>query len=146
MSGIRWQDHAHSKNITYNSKKTCQRLLQFGWCTDCESKQKAFIERLAQRYPEEYQLPIPDPPHNVKSVRSSLFWYWLFLDDYLINIRMLPIIRRDQDDNIACPMKHAVTMKALMLICLLLLLFSAGSRPFVEFGSHYISLQTKPLQ
>ena len=54
-----------------------------------------------------------DPPHNIKSVRSSLFWYWLFLDDYLINIRMLLIIRRDQDDNIARPMKQAVTMKAL---------------------------------
>ena len=71
------------------------------------------MERLAQQYPEEYQLPIPDPPHNIKSVRTSLFWYWLFLDDYLINIRMLPIIRRDQDDNIARPMKQAVTMKAL---------------------------------
>ena len=51
------------------------RLLQFGWCTDCESKRKAFLERLAQRYPKEYQLPMPDPPHNIKSVRSSLFWY-----------------------------------------------------------------------
>ena len=69
------------------------------------------MERLAQRYPEEYQLPMPDPPHNIKSVRSSLFWYWLFLDDYLINIRMLLIIRRDQDDNIARSM--TVTMKAL---------------------------------
>ena len=108
-SGIRRQDQTQCQN----SKKTCQRLLQFGWCTDCESKQKVFLERLAQRYPEEYQLPMLDPPHNIKSVRSSLFWYWLFLDDYLINIRMLPIMRRDQDNNIARPMKQAVTMKAL---------------------------------
>ena len=113
-AGIReWHPAARPCTQCHNSKKTCQRLLQFGWCTDCESKQKAFLERLAQRYPEEYQLSMPDPPHNIKSVRSSLFWYWLFLDDYLINIRMLPIIRRDQDDNIARPMKQAVTMKAL---------------------------------
>ena len=110
MSGTQWQDHAHSAITT---RRPASDYCSLVGALIAKPKQKAFLERLAQRYPEEYQLPMPDPPHNIKSVRSSLFWYWLFLDDYLINIRMLLIIRRDQDDNIACPMKQAVTMKAL---------------------------------
>ncbi|XP_028514449.1 uncharacterized protein LOC114574924 [Exaiptasia diaphana] len=97
----------------YNANKVCVRLVQLGWTSDCESKQKAFMERLALRYPETFQLPMPDPPHNIKSVRSAVFWYWLFLNNHLINVRMLLVIRRDSNPVISKPMKKAVTLKAL---------------------------------
>lgn len=89
------------------------RLVRLGWSSDCEWKQKAFLERLALRYPEVIQLSMPDPPHNIKSVRSAVFWYWLFLNDRVINARMLLVIRRDSNPAISTPMTKAVTIKAL---------------------------------
>lgn len=96
-----------TKNIT------CYRVLQLGWSSDCESRQKAFMERLFSRYPNTLQFPMPDPPHNIKSVRSSLFWYWLFLDEYLINIRIILAIRRDSNSDISTAVQKSVSLKAL---------------------------------
>ena len=52
----------------YNANKVCARLVQLGWSSDCELKQKAFIERLTLRFPEVIQPPMPDPPHNIKFI------------------------------------------------------------------------------
>ena len=71
------------------------------------------MERLSERFPEPHQLPIPDPPHNLKSVRSAVFWYWLYLEEYLINVRILLVIRRDRNPNVSSAMKRAVSLKAL---------------------------------
>ena len=46
----------------HNKKVEYKKLLQLRWCTDCESKQKAFLERLSARFPDTSQLPMPDPP------------------------------------------------------------------------------------
>ena len=40
-------------------------IVQIGWCSECESKQKAFMERLNERYPNVYALSLPDPLHNI---------------------------------------------------------------------------------
>ena len=71
------------------------------------------MERLSERFPETHQLPIPDPPHNLKSVRSAVFWYWLYLEEYVINVRILLVIRRDRNPNVSSAMKKAVSLKAL---------------------------------
>ena len=60
-----------------------------------------------------FQLPMPDPTHNIKSVRSALFWYWVFLDNNLINLRMLLVVRRDSSPAVSLPMNKAVTIMAL---------------------------------
>lgn len=54
-----------------------------------------------------------DPPHNIKSVRSAIFWYWVFLDNRLINLTMLLVIRIDGDSAVSSKMKIPVTIKAL---------------------------------
>lgn len=90
-----------------------QETLATWLCTDCESKQKAFLERLSSRFPYSFQLPMPDPPHNIKSVPSAIFWYWVFLDNRLINLTMLLVIRGDRDSAVSSTMKIPVTIKAL---------------------------------
>lgn len=71
------------------------------------------MERLSERHPTCYTVPFPDPPHNIKSVRSAMFWYWLLLDKYLVNIRILLVLRRDSNPLISLPMRKAVSLKAL---------------------------------
>ena len=100
-------------NLNFINTRICKRLLQLGWCTVCESKQKAFLERLSARFPDTFQLSMPDPPHNIKSVRSAIFWYWVFIDKRLVNLRMLVVVRRDSSPAVSSPMKSAVTLKAL---------------------------------
>ena len=56
---------------------------------------------------------MPDPAHNVKSVRSSVFWYWLYLDGRLFNLRIILSIRRDSNPLVSSPLKTAVSLKAL---------------------------------
>lgn len=48
------------------------------------------------KYP--YQVPIPDCPHNIKSVRSAEFWHWIEINGYLVNVRLLLLIRRENED------------------------------------------------
>ena len=71
------------------------------------------MERLSERFPETHQLPSPDPLHNLKSVHCAVFWYWLYLEEYLINVRILLVIRRDRNPNVSSAMKRAVSLKAL---------------------------------
>ena len=58
------------------------------------------------KYP--YHVPIPDCPHNIKSVRSSEFWHWIDITGFLINVRLLLLLRRESDE-----MKNSITLKAL---------------------------------
>ncbi|EDO46508.1 predicted protein [Nematostella vectensis] len=53
----------------------CIRLVPLVWCTDCDPKQKSFMNTmLNERSNYPYQVPIPDcRPHNIKSVRSAEF-------------------------------------------------------------------------
>ncbi|KAL9962382.1 hypothetical protein ACROYT_G031481 [Oculina patagonica] len=55
----------------------------------------------------------PDPPHNLKSVRSAVFWYWFYLEEYFINVHILLVVRRDRNPNVSSAMKKAVSLKAL---------------------------------
>ena len=71
------------------------------------------MERLFNLYPDTFQFPMPDPPHNLKSVRSSVFWYWLYLDERLINIRIILAVRKDSNARVSSPVKKAVSLKAL---------------------------------
>lgn len=44
-----------------------------------------------EKYP--YQVPIPDCPENIKSFRSAEFWNWIDIDGYLVNVRLLLLLR-----------------------------------------------------
>ena len=52
-------------------------ILQISWCSECESKQKAFMERLNERYPNVYALPLPDPLHNIPVLVLAISEQWL---------------------------------------------------------------------
>ena len=58
------------------------------------------------KYP--YHVPIPDCPHNIKSVRSAEFWYWIDMSGYLVNVRLLLVLRREKED-----IKKCLSLKAL---------------------------------
>lgn len=61
--------------------KVCTRLFLLVWVTDCDPKQKSFMNSmLADRVKYPHQVPIPDCPHNIKSVRSAEFWHWIDMD------------------------------------------------------------------
>ena len=78
---------------------------------DCDPKQKSFMNSmLADRAKYPYQVPIPDCPHNIKSVRSAEFWHWIDIDGYLVNqvnVRLLLVLRREYED-----IKKSVSLKA----------------------------------
>ena len=63
---------------------------------------------LADRENYPYQVPIPDCPHNIKSVRSAEFWHWIDIDGYLVNVRLLLLLRREDEG-----IKKCVSLKAL---------------------------------
>ena len=88
--------------------KVCTRLFLLVWATDCDPKQKSFMNSmLADRAKYPYQVPIPDCPHNIKSVRSAEFWHWIDIDGYLVNVRPLLVLRREYED-----IKKSVSLKA----------------------------------
>ena len=60
-----------------------------------------------------HQYAYPDTPHNIKSVRSGLFWYWLLLDNFLVCLRLLLVLRKDANLEMRSKMKAAVSLKAL---------------------------------
>ena len=45
---------------------------------------------------------------------TSLFWYWLYLNNDLINVRPLLVLRHDRSPELAKPMWKVVSLKALM--------------------------------
>ena len=90
----------------------CTRLLPLVWSTDCDPKQKTFMNTmLADREKYPYQLPNPDCPHNIKSVRSAEFWHWIDIDGYLVNVRLLLLLRREDEG-----IKKCVSLKALRIL------------------------------
>lgn len=108
-----WHPAARPCSVCHEKKQVCSRLLQLSWCSDCEARQKAFMERLFNLFPDTFQFPMPDPPHNLKSVRSSVFWYRLFLDERLINVRIILAVRKDSNVRVSSPVKRTVSLKAL---------------------------------
>ena len=104
-----WHDLVRPCSQCLEEKKDCIRLCQLGWASDCESKQKAYMERMN----EHHQHAFPDAPHNIKSVRSGLFWYWVLLDNFLVCLRLLLVLRKDANLEMRSKMKAAVSLKAL---------------------------------
>ena len=51
--------------------------------------------------------------HNIKSVRSAEFWNWIDIDGYLVNVRLLLLLRRENEDVYSNPMKMCVSLNAL---------------------------------
>ena len=96
-------------SLCIRKNQVCRRLLPLIWCTDCDPKQESFMINILtdkEKYP--YQFPIPDCPHNIKSVRSAEFWYWIDINGYLVNVRLLLLLRRENEE-----MKKSVSLKAL---------------------------------
>lgn len=52
---------------------------------------------LADRTKYPYPVPIPDCPHNIKSVRSAEFWHWIDIDGYLVKVKLLLLLRRGHE-------------------------------------------------
>ena len=51
----------------------CLRMHEIAWVSDSEAAQRAHMSSLQEH---NQKVPIPDPPHVLKLVRSSLFNYW----------------------------------------------------------------------
>ena len=115
VGNTRWHPLLRPCQCCASNSRKCKRLTQICWSTDCDAKQKAFMNimlRSPEKYP--YQSPIPDCPHNTKSVRSAEFWYWLDIDGFLVNVRLLLMIRRHEpDDGSENKMKKYVSLNAL---------------------------------
>ena len=104
-----WHPLLRPCSLCTREDKVCTRLFQLVWATDCDPKQKSFTNSvLADRAKYPYQVPIPDCPHNIKSVRSAEFWHWIGIDGYLVNVRLLLVLRREYED-----IKNSVSWKAL---------------------------------
>ena len=71
-----WHPFLRPCSLCMREDKVCTRLFLLVWTTDCDPKQKSFMNSmLADRAKYPYQVPIPDCPHNIKSVRSAEFWH-----------------------------------------------------------------------
>jgi len=77
----------------------CLRMHEFSWVSDSEDAQSAHMSS-----PQEHnqKVPIPDPPHVLKLIRSSLFNYWTFVDEYLRSLKLLSSARGDANEDIFC--------------------------------------------
>ena len=62
-----------------------------------------------EKYP--YRVPIPDCPHNIKSVHSTEFWDWIVIDGYLVNVKLLLLLHREDEG-----IKKCVSLKALRIL------------------------------
>lgn len=78
----------------------CTRMHEISWISDSEAAQRAYMTVLQEQH---QKVPIPDPPHVLKLVRSSLFNYWTFFGDYLISLKLLSSARGETDENISKP-------------------------------------------
>ena len=66
---------------------------EVSWVSDSEAAQNQ-------------KVPIPDPPHVLKLVRSSLFDYWTSVGEYLVSVKLLSSARGDADENISKPISQ----------------------------------------
>lgn len=104
-----WHPLLRACETCLRNEYVCTRLLPLVWTSDCDPKQKSFMNTMLsdkEKYP--YHVPIPDCPHNIKSVRSAEFWYWIDMEGYLVNIRLLLVSRRENED-----IKKCLSLKAL---------------------------------
>ena len=64
----------------------CLHMHEISWVSDSEAAQRAHMSSLQEH---NQKVPIPDPLHVLKLVRSSLFNYWTFVGEYLISLKLL---------------------------------------------------------
>ena len=57
---------------------------------------------------EDTRVPVPDPPHVLKPVRSGLFNYWFLHGNYLINLKLLRSAREDSNQAISKPIAQSL--------------------------------------
>ena len=98
-------------------KSVCQCLLPLAFSSDCASAQQVFMESLQKRFAgaksASPMLPFPDAAHVIKCIRSSFFWWWLRLDGYFVNVRMLLVLYYDQKKEVSRKILYAVSLKEL---------------------------------
>ena len=63
----------------------CSRMREMSWVSDSEAAQRAHMTVLQNQNQKE---SIPDPPHVLKLVRSSLFNYWTLVGKYLVSLKL----------------------------------------------------------
>lgn len=91
----------------YKWKHTLHKTVVISLVHGLQSKRNFMKTTLADRINYPYQVPIPDCPHNIKSVHSAEFWYWIDINCYLVNVRLLLLWRENKDIN------KCVSLKAL---------------------------------
>ena len=57
---------------------------------------------------EDTRVPVPDPPHVLKLVRSGLFNYWVLHGNYLFNLKLLRSAREDSNEAISKPFAQSL--------------------------------------
>ena len=89
---------------------TCLRMHEMSWVSDSEAAQRAYMTALQG---QNQKVPIPDPPHVLKLVRSSLFNYWTFVSGYLVCLKLLSSARGDADEDISKPIARELPRSCL---------------------------------
>jgi hypothetical protein len=81
---------------------------------DCKSKQAAYLNRLnlnqeGARY-HSAKVGFPDMPYTIKSIRLSLYWWWLYKDESLFFVRSLLVIKEDLRSDAGLSMRAALSL------------------------------------
>ena len=81
------------------------------------TKYHGYVSEAAQtanmtiRQGQHQKVPIPDPPHVLKLLRSLLFNYWTFVGNYLIGLKLLSSAREDKDEDISQPITKELPLR-----------------------------------
>ena len=89
----------------------CTRMLEMSWVSDSEAAQRAHMTQLERE--QDQKVPIPDPPHVLKLVRSALFNYWTFVGNYLVSLKLLSCTRGDSNKAISKPIASVLPRSCL---------------------------------
>ena len=89
----------------------CTRMLEMSWVSDSEAAQRAHMTQLQRD--QDLKVPIPDPPHVLKLVRSALFNYWTFIGKFLVSLKLLSCARGDADKTISKPVSSVLPRSCL---------------------------------
>ena len=86
-------------------------MLEMSWVSDSEAAQRAHMTQLQRE--QDQKVPIPDPPHVLKLVRSALFNYWTFVGNYLVSLKLLSCARGDSNKAISKPIASVLPRSCL---------------------------------
>lgn len=92
-------------------KLKCVRIHCVFLASDQESKEASFMAWLEKN--REDLFPVPDGVHLLKTVRSGVYWWWLFVGDDIVSMRLIMVLRASRDAAVQRVIFAAVSAAAL---------------------------------